>query len=241
MLSESYLVQNSRKGYIYTVLAPEMARVKIGFSVDPEKRLKGLQTGSSEHLIMVGYWEGWEFQEKQIHELFDEEWEKLEWFKISKRLALFIEKHTSVNIFSLMEVKSLDDLKRHASTVNGKVPSLPEWILQQGKEMVTGDDFQFRYLLDIPSARLAGRIRSLKNLYEFEIDSVTVALGQNAKGKILEQVRARYPLYIWIAAAYFCLTEAGLKVNAVRLLLDESFREKDIIREDSPLAPPDEN
>jgi hypothetical protein len=68
-------------GFVYFVLAPSANRIKIGFTADnPEKRLKQLQTGSSERLDLIGFFPGNCEDETDLHRRFGHLRIVREWF-----------------------------------------------------------------------------------------------------------------------------------------------------------------
>jgi len=83
-------------GYVYFIHATESDRIKIGKSVDPKKRLSGLQTSSSEtlRLLLSLPAKDMAYEERQMHELFASERIRGEWFYASKGLLGFIDRLT---------------------------------------------------------------------------------------------------------------------------------------------------
>lgn len=73
-------------GFVYLILEESDStwrqKVKIGYSANPEKRLKSLRTGSASELSIVNVWRGTSKDEKTIHALLDDYRERLEWFLI---------------------------------------------------------------------------------------------------------------------------------------------------------------
>jgi hypothetical protein len=55
-------------------------RVKIGYSVDPQNRMKEFQTGNSNVLILVGLVEGGQPTEAKLHKKFRRYHHRGEWF-----------------------------------------------------------------------------------------------------------------------------------------------------------------
>jgi hypothetical protein len=66
---------------VYFMLDKTAGSVKIGTSVDPKKRQKALQTGSTEPLILLGTIEGGRHVERDLHKRFHEYRIRGEWFK----------------------------------------------------------------------------------------------------------------------------------------------------------------
>lgn len=64
---------------VYTYLLKSKGEYKIGKSVDPEKRLRQLQTGNTD-VRLIAYGEG--MTEKALHNKFAERRTKGEWFKL---------------------------------------------------------------------------------------------------------------------------------------------------------------
>lgn len=77
--------------YIYFVLAPEVNRIKIGFSVKPNERYKALKTSSPVKLILLGFINGTQQEEKMLHEKFSKYRFNLEWFEYSDKIQKYVE------------------------------------------------------------------------------------------------------------------------------------------------------
>jgi hypothetical protein len=65
-------------------------KIKIGISIDPERRLKSLQTGSSNTLRLVEIVSGNDKLERQLHEYYKDYHERGEWFNIKEELVFLI-------------------------------------------------------------------------------------------------------------------------------------------------------
>jgi hypothetical protein len=78
-------------GYVY-VIGTELAdRVKIGFtSGDPRARLKALQTGCPDELVVIATEVGSQSLERNLHERFAEKRVRGEWFRVDKELREYI-------------------------------------------------------------------------------------------------------------------------------------------------------
>ncbi|MCD6293340.1 MAG: GIY-YIG nuclease family protein [Deltaproteobacteria bacterium] len=74
--------------YIETV---GLSRVKIGFSVNPEDRVKQLSTGSPTELKLIAKIPGGANDEKELHEKFKHLLFEKEWFHFTKELQSYIE------------------------------------------------------------------------------------------------------------------------------------------------------
>jgi hypothetical protein len=79
----TYRTSSTKKeDYLYFIQADKTGMVKIGRSKHPEKRLKQLQTGSSNKLKLIACFENSGWREKILHELL-EKWKVRangEWF-----------------------------------------------------------------------------------------------------------------------------------------------------------------
>lgn len=69
-----------KSGWIYFIEGEITKRIKIGFSVDPDKRLKELSTGSAEELSLLAAYPGTIAIEKDIHRQLESSRIKGEWF-----------------------------------------------------------------------------------------------------------------------------------------------------------------
>jgi hypothetical protein len=76
-----YFIQNTVTG-----------NIKIGVSNDPNKRLRSLQTGSADSLVLLGALLTSELSEAKAHDMFRKHRIRGEWFKPRKSLRVFIEK-----------------------------------------------------------------------------------------------------------------------------------------------------
>lgn len=75
---------------VYFIEAVGLARVKIGYSDNPEKRLAQLSTGSPVELRIMRTVAGGQELEKQLHAKFDHLRIDGEWFHLTKELQVFI-------------------------------------------------------------------------------------------------------------------------------------------------------
>lgn len=73
--------KKQRTGQIYFIQQGDDGAIKIGYSTNPEKRLKSLQTGSAYPLKMLLTIEGSEDQEKALHDQFAAYQLQGEWFR----------------------------------------------------------------------------------------------------------------------------------------------------------------
>ena len=83
-------------GYIYFIATKD--KIKIGFTKNPvEKRLKQLQTGNDENLVLLGYILGELEEEQLLHKQFakDRIRHNGEWFFPSEELVEYINKHNA--------------------------------------------------------------------------------------------------------------------------------------------------
>lgn len=79
------------KGHVYFIRGEDTGKIKIGFAVDPEIRLRDLQTGSSEKLSLIKFIEGTQEKETEIQNRFKKYRIHGEWFEPAEELVEFIE------------------------------------------------------------------------------------------------------------------------------------------------------
>lgn len=78
-------------GFVYFIVARDSRRIKIGFSVDPEARLRELATGAAEPLKLLAIAPGSKAIETRLHARFRESHSHLEWFNATPDLSAFVE------------------------------------------------------------------------------------------------------------------------------------------------------
>lgn len=78
-------------GHVYFIRGEVSGNIKIGFAVDPENRLRTLQTGSSEKLSLIKFIEGTHENETEIQNRFKKYRLQGEWFEPAEELVKFIE------------------------------------------------------------------------------------------------------------------------------------------------------
>lgn len=104
------------RGYVYFVHAPEVSRIKIGWSAEhPDVRLAALRTGSPVVLERMGFLRGKSSLENQMHARFRKHRLQREWFHAGPDLLEFIAERThpwDIRIESSKEdrQRSRDDL-----------------------------------------------------------------------------------------------------------------------------------
>lgn len=77
------------EGYVYFIKGGDA--IKIGYSMNPALRLAQLQTGSSEMLELLGFIEGSEVTESDLHRQFKDIQKNGEWFYADDDLVDFID------------------------------------------------------------------------------------------------------------------------------------------------------
>ena len=80
---------NGTRGYIYFIQA-DNGLIKIGFSGDPKRRLKGLKTMCPIGLELLAVFEGSTGEEEKLHERFKKHRVHGEWFKPRKIILKYI-------------------------------------------------------------------------------------------------------------------------------------------------------
>lgn len=78
------------RGYVYFIGDEKLKTVKIGYSKNPWARVKDLQTGRPAKLSVVATLKTTEVSETQVHDLFADEREAGEWFRVSPRIRSVI-------------------------------------------------------------------------------------------------------------------------------------------------------
>lgn len=73
-------MKKNTEGYVYFIRNKETKAIKIGYSVNPKKRIKQLSTGSSSVLDLIYVIEGSKDVEYFLHRYFASERVNLEWF-----------------------------------------------------------------------------------------------------------------------------------------------------------------
>lgn len=96
----------SEQGFIYAIQSSKTKLIKIGFSVMPEGRVKGLQTGSPDKLKLLKTWPGTMSDEKRIHRCLKEHRVHGEWFEVSYDRAAFV-------IQAVIEPRDADNTMEH--------------------------------------------------------------------------------------------------------------------------------
>lgn len=84
------VVAEEKQGYIYFVHSPESARVKIGYTTDPDKRIYGLQTASPSALEALAIITGTVVDERELHRRFAHLRVHREWFRDCDELREYI-------------------------------------------------------------------------------------------------------------------------------------------------------
>ena len=82
-------------GRIYFVEAHGANVVKIGYSEDVKSRIKALSQGSPHKLILLGTMEGNMQDEERLHQAFESQHVRGEWFKLSPQIKDFIRANTT--------------------------------------------------------------------------------------------------------------------------------------------------
>ena len=84
-------------GFIYFLRNEITRNIKIGFSMDVEKRIKDLQTSNDSELKLLKYVKGTLKQEKAIHIAFSYLNLRGEWFRSSRELLTYINRVSNLS------------------------------------------------------------------------------------------------------------------------------------------------
>lgn len=85
------------QGFIYAIADQSGAKMKIGYSKNPNRRLKQLATGSSDRLYILTKFHGDRELEKSIHRQFEKVRYNGEWMKASQELLDYINEKSDNN------------------------------------------------------------------------------------------------------------------------------------------------
>src|SRR5262245_52125336 len=85
----------SEESFLYFIEAVDTEFIKIGRSVNPERRLAQLSTGSPNKLVILGKISGGAALEADLHKRFGLSRAKGEWFKTTRELRDFIKEATA--------------------------------------------------------------------------------------------------------------------------------------------------
>jgi hypothetical protein len=85
-------------GYVYFI-SQGVDNCKIGYSTNPQKRLKSLSTSSPLPLVLIGYLEGSKELEKQMHMKYHSNHLEREWFSLCPEIIDFINENTITNTY----------------------------------------------------------------------------------------------------------------------------------------------
>ena len=94
----------SNKSKIYFIKADNSVMVKIGKSVNPQARLKSLQTGSAAKLKIIKIIDGGIYLESILHIYFKHLRKHGEWFKPNYELNSFLYNKRNISISGIYDV-----------------------------------------------------------------------------------------------------------------------------------------
>lgn len=86
------LPKKPREGFVYFLLAPDIGRLKIGFSIDPSNRVGDLSTCSPVKLELLKTVKASSDLEQLLHHLLKKKKVHGEWFEATPGLLAFIKR-----------------------------------------------------------------------------------------------------------------------------------------------------
>jgi hypothetical protein len=89
--AKEFLYHQRYPGFVYFIQGESGGPIKIGYSDDVVKRLKGLQTGYPDNLKILFAYPGNQDDEKSIHEMLNSDRLRGEWFKPTETLFSVID------------------------------------------------------------------------------------------------------------------------------------------------------
>lgn len=84
---------SQKQGYVYVIGNLNANICKIGFSINPKERIKGIQTGCPHFLQILLLFEADKYTETRLHHKYKKYKRTGEWFNIAGELKESIEKH----------------------------------------------------------------------------------------------------------------------------------------------------
>jgi hypothetical protein len=84
----------AKLGYVYVIASEDNKRVKIGHSIDPLRRIRTMQYGSSQRLRLIGAFPGGKSDEETLHSLLRDVQVHGEWFDCNEELLAFLRRYT---------------------------------------------------------------------------------------------------------------------------------------------------
>jgi hypothetical protein len=93
-------VLKKHKGFVYFVQGQCGGAIKIGYSVKPDERLKSLQTGYPDTLLILAMIPADEYMEKKLHREFEHCKLNGEWFRPDKMLIEKIKELSAVKAYA---------------------------------------------------------------------------------------------------------------------------------------------
>lgn len=134
--------QHSQCEYVYAVLCRELNIVKIGFSLNPERRLKELQDSSPARLELLGYCEGSMATEKRAHLELSNARKIGEWFFLTPEVTALVDQIVSQSgLDGYLDQKAearMEELKVRVSALNEQLTQEEESrMVETNKELET--------------------------------------------------------------------------------------------------------
>jgi len=147
-------------GYVYFIRASMTRYVKIGFSKNPAKRLKAIQTSSPDTVELLVAVPGTMQDERALHRAYADRRIEGEWFDPSPHMQNFIN-HASTMAQMLPSWDSMEPVVAKPEPPDGLTPS----------ERAMGDNLPLVY-----------RLASIRGASVYSRDSVVLRLANNAEG-----------------------------------------------------------
>lgn len=158
--------KNNNWSIVYFIQGVNGGPIKIGHTDNIEKRIKQMQTGNPNQLILLHITRGGKNLEDQIHEEFKEDHYRGEWFKPSKRILEFIES------------TKMRDL------LNPKVMSIVEFAIATGEPLTTNSKHTLEHMaqgVKVGNDPYWDRYKSILIYYNDYLDSPSTFLEKYGK------------------------------------------------------------
>lgn len=137
--------------------------VKIGYAIDPRKRIPELAVGNPVDLVVLGVMPGEASDERILHRKFSEHRVRGEWFYLRSEIARFVEKNCRPLVFEKRTAQDARKSESREARSGAIVRSLAE---------------------DIRSGRATGSQREMART--FNVGRTTVQRAQKLAGELVE-------------------------------------------------------